>query len=88
MSVDSHTQKFPFGFFLLCVLTISAKGAYASPFTFSNRAWGYTDILNVPWNDFLAPDCIYNNNDSLDVKVRELRVNSPFLCIFILFNLI
>jgi hypothetical protein len=47
---------------------VSAKGAYASPFTFSNRAWGYVDILNVPFNDFLLPDCIYNNNDSLDVK--------------------
>jgi len=49
-------------------LYISAKGAYASPFTFANRAWGYVDILNVPWNDFLQPDCIYNNDGALDVK--------------------
>jgi hypothetical protein len=47
---------------------VSAKGAYASPFTFSNRAWGYVDILNVPFNDFLLPDCVYNHNDTLDVK--------------------
>jgi len=46
----------------------SAKGAYASPFTFSNRAWGYVDILNLSWNDFLQPDCIYNNDDCLEVK--------------------
>jgi hypothetical protein len=47
---------------------VSAKGAYASPFTFSNRAWGYVDILNLPWTDFLQPDCVFNQNDSLEVK--------------------
>ena len=29
---------------------ISNKGVYSSPFTYQNRAWGYVDILGLPWD--------------------------------------
>jgi len=47
---------------------VSSKGAYASPFSWANRAWGYTDILGIPWDDFVKPDCVYNHNGTIHVK--------------------
>jgi len=47
---------------------VSSKGAYASPFSWANRAWGYVDILTLPWEDFLKPECVYNHDNVLHVK--------------------
>eukprot|EP01126_Amoeba_proteus_P033197 TRINITY_DN3254_c0_g2_i6.p1 TRINITY_DN3254_c0_g2~~TRINITY_DN3254_c0_g2_i6.p1 ORF type:complete len:384 (+),score=69.89 TRINITY_DN3254_c0_g2_i6:149-1300(+) len=46
---------------------VSTKGSYASPFTFQNRAWGYVDILGLPWETFLKETCVYNNKGALEV---------------------
>lgn len=46
---------------------VSNKGVYASPFTFQHRAWGYVDILGIPWDEFIA-NSQFNDNDSLHLK--------------------
>lgn len=47
---------------------ICCKGVYSSPFTYQNRAWGYVDILGIPWDDFLLPSCPFSDNDCLYIK--------------------
>lgn len=50
----------------------SPKGAYASPFTASNKAWGYVDMLGCTWEEFFKDDkSAYNNKGALEVKVRS-----------------
>eukprot|EP01127_Copromyxa_protea_P014369 TRINITY_DN3988_c0_g1_i2.p1 TRINITY_DN3988_c0_g1~~TRINITY_DN3988_c0_g1_i2.p1 ORF type:complete len:406 (-),score=79.58 TRINITY_DN3988_c0_g1_i2:134-1351(-) len=48
---------------------ISPKGAYASPFTATNKAWGYVDILNTTWDDFFKENT-FNANGCLEVKAN------------------
>jgi len=49
---------------------ISPKGAYASPFTATNKAWGYVDMLGVTWDDFFKSECVYSNKGVLEVKAH------------------
>lgn len=46
----------------------SPKGAYPSPFTATNKAWGYVDIISTTWDDFFK-DSPYNAQGSIEVKV-------------------
>jgi len=48
----------------------SPKGAYASPFTSLNKAWGYVDMLNTTWEDFFKESCPYNKVGALEVKAN------------------
>jgi len=48
----------------------SPKGAYASPFTSLNKAWGYVDMLSTTWEDFFKDTCPYNKGGVLEVKAN------------------
>jgi len=48
----------------------SPKGAYASPFTSLNKAWGYVDMLSTNWEEFFKDSCVYNKGGTLEVKAH------------------
>lgn len=61
---------------------VSPKGVYSSPFSHLNRAWGYVDILNERWNEFISPSSKFrDDNDTLviraNVGISELQASNP-----------